>query len=214
MKYAKKVFGKLSFGLLSMSLVSIPTITTANTPDGVIPPVELICSTLTADGVSKGLYGLCLAYCAATDSPQNLTSEENIAELPNHSANILESYNKMRAPTDPQMPCATYYSESQCPAWTTEQRDIVGTHGYANRFDNQQDDVSLYDLEYDSDFFGPYQLSSLSVRDLNGGRSAVFYDYVYDRSAGSHIKYTYNIVHNLTQEEYDHCRNDILNHSM
>ena len=39
----------------------------AQTPDGDTPAVETVCDSLQEDGITKGLYGLCVAFCEAQD---------------------------------------------------------------------------------------------------------------------------------------------------
>jgi hypothetical protein len=115
----------LALGLL------VTTPIKANTPDGIAPAEETTCDGLRAEGVTKGLYGLCLAYCEATDSPEDIIDAEvNGEEFPIFSAKLLDNYNKKRAKSgnvDPEMPCATYYDETACPAWTSEMLSHVGT---------------------------------------------------------------------------------------
>jgi len=38
------------------------------TPDGETPANEGVCDALQADGTTKGLYGLCVAFCEAQDA--------------------------------------------------------------------------------------------------------------------------------------------------
>jgi len=82
----------------------------ATTPDGFTPNDEVVCDSL--KGATPGLYGLCVAYCEGTDSPEDLTTEEKIASLPRPSTKLLANYNRMRKAGDPQMPCATYQTST------------------------------------------------------------------------------------------------------
>ena len=75
----------------------------AQTQDGVTPAEEGVCDALKAAGVTKGLYGLCVAYCEAEAQ----------------SENVLENYNRKRAEDDPEMPCVEPPTAS-CPCWTAE----------------------------------------------------------------------------------------------
>ena len=47
------------------ALISVPLM--AQTPDGETPAEETVCDPLKADGITKGLYGLCVAFCEAQD---------------------------------------------------------------------------------------------------------------------------------------------------
>jgi len=81
----------------------------ATTPDGETPANEGVCDILKADGITKGLYGLCNAYCEA----QDLDTFDK--EPP--STKILANYNKKKAATDPDMPCLRV----PCPCWSDEE---------------------------------------------------------------------------------------------
>ena len=93
------------------------------TPDGQTPAEETICDPLKADGVSKGLYGLCVAFCEAHDfADGNITITE--AELDSLAAKapsgkILANYNKRKQESDPPMPCIVV--EPPCPCFTAAQ---------------------------------------------------------------------------------------------
>jgi len=67
----------------------------ASTPDGATPANEGVCDSLM--DATKGLYGLCVAYCEA----QDLDSCDK--EPPR--TKILENYNKKKQLSDPDMPC-------------------------------------------------------------------------------------------------------------
>lgn len=86
----------------------------AGTPDGETPANEGVCDVLKADGITKGLYGLCNAYCEA----QDLDTFDK--EPPN--SKILANYNKKKTATDPEMPCIQH----PCPCWSLE--EIAGIH--------------------------------------------------------------------------------------
>lgn len=86
----------------------------AQTRDGVTPAEESVCDALKADGVTKGLYGLCVAYCEAEA----------------HSENVLENYNRKRAEDDPEMPCVEPPTAS-CPCWTAEMLQAARDSGIA-----------------------------------------------------------------------------------
>jgi len=131
---------KLNFILaftLSTVLLSVSSYTQAQTPDGETPAQESQCDDLMAEGVTKGLYGLCVAYCEAQDGNDiSVMKDEEIAALPPQQRSILKNYNKRRKEGDPEMPCAKRYDELACPAWTLEQLRAVGDHAL-------RDDIEL-----------------------------------------------------------------------
>jgi hypothetical protein len=92
----------------------------AQTPDGQTPPNEGICDPLMADGTTKGLYGLCVAFCEAQDHSSILApvteAELQILSDSKPSGRILENYNKKKIASDPEMPCLVV--ESACPCWS------------------------------------------------------------------------------------------------
>jgi hypothetical protein len=109
-----------------MSLMSIAA--HARTPDGQTPAQEGVCDPLKADGVTKGLHGLCVAFCEAQDFASvemPLTDEEITAfEDSRPSANLLKNYNKKKKETDPSMPCIVEKADvavAACPCWSTNE---------------------------------------------------------------------------------------------
>jgi len=107
---------------LALGILSAPT-TLASTPDGLTPPNEGVCDPLQADGVSKGLYGLCVAFCEAQDWADEAipVSEEDYLALEQGkpSGRILANYNKKKGASDPDMPCIKVLEP--CPCWTAEE---------------------------------------------------------------------------------------------
>ena len=65
------------------------------TPDGVTPANEGVCDDL--QGTTKGLYGLCVAYCEAQDL--------DMFDKQPPSVKILENYRRKMRAGDPDMPC-------------------------------------------------------------------------------------------------------------
>lgn len=96
----------------------------AQTPDGTTPANEGVCDDLTADGVTNGLYGLCIAFCEAQDHADIFTAitesdyDALLAAAP--SGKILENYNKIMTENDPPMPCITRV-DAPCPCWDEEE---------------------------------------------------------------------------------------------
>ena len=80
----------------------------AATPDGKTPAQEGVCDVLTADGVTKDLFGFCVTICEAQDFAEvsSPITEEDIdlffAKAP--SGKIIAQYDKPRAVEDPAMP--------------------------------------------------------------------------------------------------------------
>jgi len=115
--------------VLVLSIMSI--VVHAETLDDQTPAEEGVCDPLKADGVTKGLYGLCVAFCEAQDFASvdvPLTEKEILALLNDRpSGKILENYNKRKTETDPEMPCIVPKPDSQCSCFTEE--EIMGIDG-------------------------------------------------------------------------------------
>lgn len=90
-----------AFFVLVSTLTGSPVF--AQTGDGITPAEESVCDPLKGAGVTKGLYGLCIAYCEAEARSQN----------------VLDNYNRRRGETDPEMPCAEPPVAS-CPCWSAD----------------------------------------------------------------------------------------------
>ena len=106
----------------SLSMSGNPAL--AQTPDAQTPAQEEVCDTLMADGVTKGLYGLCVAFCEAHDaaSVDAPITADNLQALLDSRPNgkILENYNKRKKDADPAMPCIAPPSDN-CPCFTTDE---------------------------------------------------------------------------------------------
>ena len=105
-------------------LISAPV--NAQTPDGLTPAEETVCDPLRADGVTKGLYGLCVAFCESQDYAEisDPITEEEIKALEDAmpSGRILQNYNKKKTDLDPTMPCINEVTpEEPCSCFTTAQ---------------------------------------------------------------------------------------------
>ena len=90
--------------------------------DGVTPAEETTCDELKADGITKGLYGLCVAYCEAQDifdETVPVTEEEALAIIEDSmpSEKILRNYDRRKKDTDPEMPCIVKVVDAICPCW-------------------------------------------------------------------------------------------------
>ena len=99
------------------------TPTMAQTPDGQTPANEGVCDDLKADGITKGLYGLCVAFCEGQDhaSLSEPITQQELDALADAapSGKILANYNKKKQPGDPDMPCIKV--QEPCPCWTEEE---------------------------------------------------------------------------------------------
>ncbi len=121
------------FGVLFVSLLTLGgTMAQAQTPDGLTPAVETVCDPLKANGITPGLYGLCVAFCEAQDWDTRLSlppADREPLDLDPPSGRILANYNKKKTATDPDMPC--YLSddenpeEATCPCYTAEELDTI-----------------------------------------------------------------------------------------
>lgn len=105
-------FSAVGFVILT-GLMAVSGNSLASTPDGMTPSEETVCDVLKTDGVTKGLYGLCVAYCEAQDNDQIDKTPAN--------PKILANYRRKMSDTDPDMPCV----HVPCPCWTQEELDTA-----------------------------------------------------------------------------------------
>lgn len=123
----KRHYAYITFLLALFLLASIPSgFVQAKTPDGETPANEGVCDVLKAEGITPGLYGLCVAYCEALDCDEDIASlspEEIVTECRPASPVILEKYNALKKDTDPDMPCV---QEGSCPCWSSEEISAIG----------------------------------------------------------------------------------------
>ncbi len=89
-------------------------------------PNVSVCDEL--QGTTKGLYGLCVAYCEAQDcaptidvTTGELTFGKNCGPS---SAKTLAKYNSRLEPGGPPMPCVNV-GVDECPCWTEAEIDLV-----------------------------------------------------------------------------------------
>lgn len=141
----KKLIAKLISSVALLILIAPGAF--AQTADGQSPADESVCDPLTADGVSTGLYGLCVAFCEAQDfaDAEVLLTKADLEELRNGlpSGRILDQYNDLKQDSDPSMPCIV---ETDCPCWTQDELksiDGVGTNGRAFFCDAQINDFGV-----------------------------------------------------------------------
>ncbi len=163
----------LSVGLLTAAPVH------AQTPDGETPAEETVCDALKADGITKGLYGLCVAFCEAQDHADEnvpITAEDLEALEDNApSGRILTNYNRKRDraenPADPPMPCILV--EEPCPCWT--EAELGSIDGYA-----ESGESILYSCD------GPADIKTIREGFLLGGLQFALADI---RSGSAHCLY-------------------------
>lgn len=116
-----------------------------DTPNGMNPANEGLCDQM-ADNypdLTKGLYGLCVAYCEARDFPEDISDVDRWEKGQTAGKRILARYNQKKTDFDPDMPCTTTGS---CPAWTTEQLASIGDRNYSIIQDDyvRRDTPSIY----------------------------------------------------------------------
>ena len=142
------------FVLLFLSTAIFSSPVAAKTSDGQVPSEEGVCDVLKEDGVTKGLYGLCVAYCEAEAS----------------SERVLENYNRKATENDPAMPCLE--TVVSCPCWTME--ELAGAIEFDPAFCLQNDngqDLSLYgqnDVFFVLDVTDPEAASCFYGHSANG----------------------------------------------
>lgn len=115
MAYYKKI-SSFFFTLCIVAGSSLFThIAEATLVDGLTPANEGVCDPLVS--ATKGLYGLCVAYCEAQDL--DVIGDK---ETPNNK--ILANYRKKMQAGDPDMPCL----KAECPCWTAAEFSSVITN--------------------------------------------------------------------------------------
>jgi len=190
-----------TFTILVLAL-SVTVNVLAGTPDGMTPAEENVCDQLKADGVTKGLYGLCVAYCEAHDGPVDVVLTEEIdkmADPPNSM--LLTAYQKKMREGDPQMPCVNY--ENSCPVWGQEELDRIGTLGgnlLLDYYGNYGANENYFDREGGNGFT---QYAEVIVS--NG----TYYGRYYSRGTGFPDSVLFMV---LTEAEYISCKEQLINH--
>ncbi|MFC1780027.1 hypothetical protein ACFLZU_06805 [Thermodesulfobacteriota bacterium] len=159
----------------------------AETPDGQTPAEETVCDPLREDGTTKGLYGLCVAFCEAQDIADRttpLTPEELDAitvEVP--SARILENYNKKKQETDPEMPCVLVQEE--CPCFTKQ--ELQSIDGY------NSDGLFMETFIYDAfDFWDRYYFGYMRENNSEAENDMIQVDMWTSAHSGGYCSYINN----------------------
>jgi hypothetical protein len=120
---------KLFTALLSCVAVAclMTPVAFAQTADGVTPAEETVCDPLNEAGVTKGLYGLCVAFCEAQDlgDENGAITEAELGALDGTapSGKILLSYNRKMQELDPPMPCLIV--QEPCPCFSAEELESI-----------------------------------------------------------------------------------------
>lgn len=151
-----------TFATFALGTLALVPPAMASTPDGETPAEETVCDVLKDDGVTKGLYGLCVAFCEAQDHAalSDPITEDDLEALldATPSGRILNNYNKKKDkannPLDPDMPCIKV--EEPCPCWDSAEFDTVVNSSnnvdICRRFNGPVHDGS-YIQHYDSSDF-------------------------------------------------------------
>lgn len=177
--------GKFSlFGFLLLAFMSYGLPASSQTPDGITPARESVCDPLKAGGVTKGLYGLCVAFCEAHDAADLSVplTKDNLAKLIASKPNgqLLQKYNDKKQASDPDMPCLNVVvTENACPCWTEGQ--IVAADG-------RPDYSTVNNVSLDSSK-APPRLTELG---MNGTVTLVYlsnFEYTNDGTNGSECIY-------------------------
>jgi hypothetical protein len=92
----------------------------AKTPDGEVPANEGVCDELT--GATRGLYGLCVAFCEAQDCEMDFSLDDPFENCQASSSKILDNYNRKKTDADPEMPCVV---QSSCPCWSNAELESL-----------------------------------------------------------------------------------------
>lgn len=109
----KKIISLLGIMVFVVLVGAVGNTAIASTPDGETPANEGVCDSLM--DATKGLYGLCVAYCEAQDL-------DSIDKTP-PSTKILANYRKKMNAGDLDMPCV----QVSCPCFSdTELNAMVG----------------------------------------------------------------------------------------
>ncbi len=99
--------------LFGLAVLAAPSAYAQGTPDEETPANEGVCDELAADGITKGLYGMCVAFCEAQDCEPDLALSDLFEKCRPSNEKLLQTYDKRKQPGDPEMPCV----KDPCPCW-------------------------------------------------------------------------------------------------
>ena len=126
--------------ILAFSTFGLPAF--AKGPGGQTPATEDVCDPLKADDVTKGLYGLCVAFCEAPGHAGELASIKSqggraAVESSSPLGRILAKYDKIKQASDREMPCLADANSApdpvpvpepvapSCPCWTAAEANAI-----------------------------------------------------------------------------------------
>ncbi len=198
----------------------------AQTADGQTPANEGVCDVLQADGVTSGLYGLCVAFCEAQDhaSLDNPITNDQLEELESASPSgqILANYNRKKTDTDPDMPCIKI--QEPCPCWTADELASIDGILYDGsqastvycdiRTDFSVPRITVYEYNNCTGGLCRYSLAS-TWDDQRGGRRARTYcrwANVHNNNEGTITLRQLFVPNDITYEEFAACETEIDNH--
>ena len=209
MSFKTTITNEFAAGALTL-MVSIAGIApvSAQTPDGQTPAEETVCDPLKEDGVAKGLYGLCVAYCEAHDA-EIISPTGDPTELDTPNRKILENYRKKMKAGDPDMPCV----QDLCPCWSAQ--ELASIDGIlrtnvplvSHRCRNIPGEWLIQEFgRFDS---GPAFESHLARTRITTVFHCTYFDQAVDAS-GAPVPP--NVVRNqfITEEEHSACQSQII----
>jgi hypothetical protein len=196
--------------LIALLIYALPV--AAETPDGQTPAEETVCDPLREDGITKGLYGLCVAFCEAQDLADitvPLTPEALEAlNIDAPSGRILENYNKKKQESDPGMPCILV--QEPCPCFTKQ--ELQSIDGY------DADGMYMETFDYWTWSIGSYLISMMGERNSGATNDVIQAEVLTSAHSRSYCIYKNNQTTppisrvlstgdngTLTQLEWDTC---------
>ena len=192
---------KLTVWLVMIAALSVFTVNAlAKTSDGMTPAEESVCDILKEEGVSKGLYGLCVSYCEAIDGPAEIIQGAELDKLKPPEPLLLAIYQKKMREGDPEMPCVNYVGA--CPVWTQEELDRIGTLGGTKLLDYEYSGV--YENFYDGEEGSGFKHFSQVV-----GAGHLLMGQYYSGGTGFPNAYRFMA---LTEDEYNSCKQMLIEH--
>ena len=104
---------KISLFVLLFSFITVfsTPLSAAGANSSTPPPKDGVCISLKAKAITKGLFGLCVAYCEAGANSQR----------------VLDNYNRKKKGSDPAMPCLEVTEPTlSCACWSTLTEADIG----------------------------------------------------------------------------------------
>ena len=126
----------MRISILLIALTGILAFSPANAGPGKGVQAQNVAACNVLKGTTRGLHGLCVAYCAHRDLSQVDLNDSASIKAASPSISILRKYNERRRPADPAMPCFKNTEPpteppddppddplpaSNCPCWTAEE---------------------------------------------------------------------------------------------